>query len=227
MIKYVIFDLDGTLLDTSEMWLELGARYIGSLGKTPEEGLSQRLNELSLPEGARYLKERYALPCSPEEISRQLTQMTERFYNEEANFKKGAPELLKELHSRGVRMSIATAGDCKLGMSALTRLGAEDFFAGAAGCSEYGAKTSPEVFFAAARLIGADPAKTLVIEDSLHAVLTARRAGFFTAAVRDIGEPNQDKLRSSAHLYAETLEYFANNITGVLALKTIDNSINL
>ena len=218
MIKFVIFDLDGTLLDTSEMWLELGARYISSLGMIPEEGLSQRLNELSLPEGARYLKEQYALPCSPEEITRQLTQMTERFYREEATLKDGAFRLLTELHSRGVRMSIATAGDCKLGMAALTRLGAADFFAGAADCGEHGAKTSPGVFFAAAELIGADPTKTLVIEDSLHAVLTAKRAGFFTAAVRDISEPEQDKLKASAHLYAETLEFFANNITKLTAL---------
>ena len=216
MIKYAIFDLDGTLLDSSEMWMDLGARYLSLLGKTPEEGLSERLSLLSLPESAEYLRGTYKIPRSSEEIIHQITKMTERFYLEEVKLKKGALELLRVLRAHSVKMSIATAGDCTLGMAALKRLGAADCFAGAVGCNEFGPKTSPEVFLAAAELIGAVPSETAVFEDSLHAVLTAKKAGFFTAAVWDIGEKNQRELKNFANAYAESLEIFANNISDLL-----------
>ena len=218
MIKSAIFDLDGTILDSSAMWLNLGARYVSLLGKTPEEDLSDRLSEMSMLEGARYLHKTYNIPYSSEEILRHLTRMTEEYYQEQAAFKQGATKLLSALHSRCIRMSIATAGDSALAMSTLSKLGVADFFAGAVSCNEFGAKTSPEVFLAAADLIYAIPEETIVFEDSLRAVQTAKKAGFFTAAVKDISEKNQEDLKRCADVYAESLEEFSKRITELLAM---------
>lgn len=216
MIKCVIFDLDGVLLDSSEMWRTLGARYLGLIGKTPEDGLSEKLYEMSLPESARYLRENYSLPYSVEEILRQLARMTEQFYKEQVALKDGAPGLLAQLRTRCVKMSIATAGDAALAMSALTRLGVADFFSGAVSCTEYGAKTSPEVFLAAADLVYAVPEEAVVFEDSLHAVRSAKKAGFRTAAVCDIGESNQKELEKTADFYAMTLDELTNDLNRIL-----------
>ena len=217
MIKCAIFDLDGTLLDSSEMWRTLGTRYLGLIGAVPEDGLSERLLELSLPESARYLRENYKLPYSAEEILRQLTRMTEQFYREQVRFKDGASRLLAQLRMRCIRMSIATAGDAALGMAALTRLGVADFFSGAVSCTEYGAKTSPEVFLAAAELMYAVPEETVVFEDALHAVRTAKKAGVRTAAVCDSGESNQKDLEKLADFYAESLNVYADDPGKILA----------
>lgn len=206
MFKNAIFDLDGTLLDSSEMWLTLGVRYLESVGAVPEEGLSAKLSEMSLPESACFLRETYRLPYSAEEIVRQFSEMTEQFYKEQVTFKDGALRLLTALRSRCVKMSIATAGDPALGMAALRRLGADEFFSGAVSCTEYGAKTSHEVFLAAAELIHAVPEETVVFEDSLHAVRSAKKAGFRTAAVCDISESSQDELKKTADYYARTLD---------------------
>lgn len=206
MIKYAIFDLDGTLLDSSEMWQTLGARYLELAGVVPEEGLAEKLAEMSLPESARYLRATYRLSYSAEEIVRRFSRMTEQFYKEQVTLKDGALRLLNELKSRCVKMSIATAGDAALGMAALRRLGAAEFFSGAVSCTEYGAKTSPEVFLAAAELIHAVPYETVVFEDSLHAVRSAKKAGFITAAVYDISESCQDELKKIADHYARTLD---------------------
>lgn len=219
MIKFAIFDLDGTLLDSSEMWRTLGARYLTALGKTPEDGLTEEMKELSLPEGARYLHERYGLSYSPEEIVRHLTRMIEQFYTSEVRLKDDAAKLLATLRAHCVHMSVATAGDERLGMGALARLGVGDFFAGSVSCSNYGSKTSPDVFLAAADLIHALPEETIVFEDSLFAVKTAKRAGFVTAAVKDISEHNQTELKRVSDFYAEQLGDFADNIKDILNLK--------
>lgn len=217
MMRCAIFDLDGTLLDSSDMWRTLGQRYLGMVGVSPAEGLTEALYEMSLSDSARYLRETYSLPYSSEEIVRQFSRMTEQFYREQVTFKEGAPRLLAMLRSRCVRMSVATAGDAALGMAALTRLGVADFFAGAVSCTEYGAKTSPEVYYAAADLMCAVPQETVVFEDSLYAVRSANKGGFRTAAVFDIGEASQKELEKSADFYAETLDIFADDLGRILA----------
>lgn len=216
MIKYAIFDLDGTIFDSTEMWRTLGLQYLTMLGKTPAPDLADRLSALSVPEGAVLLHDEYGLGYSTEEIVRHITRMTEKFYLEQVSLKDGAPKLLAALRAHCVRMSIATAGDTNLALSALDRLGIAEFFSGAVSCSDYGAKTSPEVFFAAADLIYAVPEETIIFEDSLHAVQTAKKAGFTAAAVYDQGEKNQDALKKTADFYALSLAEFAENITELL-----------
>lgn len=221
MIKYAIFDLDGTLLDSSPMWQTLGARYLEFVGKTPREGIAEEMSEMTLPESARYLRRTYGIPYSSEEIMRHITRMIEKYYTEEVRLKDGVPKLLAALHSYCVHMCVATASDERLGMKALTRLGVGDFFAGAVSCSDYGAKTSPDVFLAAADLFYALPEETMVFEDSLHAVKTAKSAGFAAAAVKDISESNQAALKNTADFYAENLGDFADNIKELLKFKVI------
>ncbi len=217
MIRYAIFDLDGTLLDSSYMWQNLGTRYLNLLGIEPTNDLAESLCVMTMPESANYLRDKYSIPYSADEILRQFARMTEEFYKEQVGFRTGAPRLLAQLRARCIKMSIATAGDANLGMTALSRLGVSNFFTGAVSCSEYGAKTSSEVFLAAAELIYAVPEETIVFEDSLHAIRSAKKAGFRTAAVRDISERNQDELKRIADFYAEVPGEFADMLPDILA----------
>lgn len=216
MIKFAIFDLDGTILDSSIMWTTLGRRYLEIIGRHPDANLSEILSRMTLPESAQYMRQKFDIPYSSEEITRHLTRMTERFYLQQVNLKDGAPKLLSELRAHCVYMSIATAGDVSLSTTALQRLGVAEFFSGAVSCTDYGAKTSPEVFLAAADLIYAIPKETLVFEDSLYAVQTAKKAGFKTAAVYDSSESNQAELKECADFYARSLNEYAENISELL-----------
>ena len=95
-IKGVIFDVDGVLLDSLEIWTDLGARYLISIGKSPEEGLADILFSMSMEQGAEYLKENYGIDRSEEDIVTGLRNMLRDFYYYEVQAKPGADQLLRK-----------------------------------------------------------------------------------------------------------------------------------
>lgn len=205
VIGAAIFDLDGTVLDSSGVWDGLAERFLRGRGISPEQGLSDLLGSMTMQEGCRYLKAAYSLPDSPEQIQQSLLAIIEGFYRNECRLKPGAAQLLAELRGLGIPFAAATAGDKALSAAALERLGILDMFAGILTCDEYGGKDRPEIFLAAAGLLGAVPEETAVFEDSFHAVMSAKSAGFVTAAVKDCSEPRQEQLRAAADYYKEDL----------------------
>ena len=208
-IKAAVFDLDGTLFDSTAAWKGLGERYLTSRGITPAPGLDEKLRCMTLPDGSEYLKARYSLPDSPAQIQADILCGIERFYLRECRLRPGAFGLVRLLHSRGIGISAATAGDKRLACAALDRLGILGCFEDVFTCEKYGSKHEPGIFLAAARAAGGDPADTAVFEDSLHCILTAKNAGFLTAAVADPGEPEQSALKAAADYYRLSMEdYF-------------------
>ena len=84
-IKGVIFDVDGTLLDTMHVWTDSGATYLASLGIEAEPNLGDKLFAMTVQMGAVYLKERYGLSQSVDEIRRGINGVVENYYFEEAD----------------------------------------------------------------------------------------------------------------------------------------------
>lgn len=206
MIKAAIFDLDGTLLDSTTMWENLGERFLQSRDIVPEEDLRDKIWDLSLPESAAFFKREYALSMSEEEIIARLNELSESVYTSEAPLKSGVKRLLGSLQMLDIKTALATAADKNLASAALARTGISEHFSGIFSCSEHGAKTSPDIFLKAAELLGTNPQETVVFEDSLTAVQTAKAAGFITAAVFDKSEKNPDLLRDTADFYGENLD---------------------
>ena len=206
MIKAAIFDLDGTLLDSTNIWENLGERFLQSRDIVPEEDLRDKIWDLSLPESAAFFKREYALSMSEEEIIARLNELSESVYTSEAPLKSGVKRLLGSLQMLDIKTALATAADKNLASAALARTGISEHFSGIFSCSEHGAKTSPDIFLKAAELLGTNPQETVVFEDSLTAVQTAKAAGFITAAVFDKSEKNPDLLHDSADFYGENLD---------------------
>ena len=102
-------------------------------------------------------------------------------------------------------ISAATAGDERLARAALERLGVLGYFSALLTCEGYGGKDKPDIFLNAAAAAGGIPENTAVFEDSLHALLTAKQAGFLAVGVYDPGEPQQEKLKASADYYFRNL----------------------
>lgn len=186
MIKGVIFDVDGVLLNSMPIWENLGELYLRSLGVEAEKDLGEILFTMSLEEGADYLISQYGLNKTPEEIVEGLNREVRDFYAERVPLKEGVREFLYEFNEKKIPMVIATSGDRKNTEAALRRLKVLNYFQGIFTCSEIGSgKNQPDIYLAAALQMDADPAETWVFEDAYHAIRTAKSVGFKTAAVYD------------------------------------------
>ena len=207
MTKAAVFDLDGVLLDSMGIWNDLGARYLRSLGVTPEEGLNEILFSMSMEQGAEYLHTHYALPQSAAEVGTGIADMLRDFYFYEVPAKDGAAALLAALTARGVKLAAATSSPREHVTRALERLGLLGYFTRLFTTAEVGvSKHKPTIYLLAAEALHAAPAETLVFEDSLYALKTAKAAGFYTIGVYDAdGETDQAGLQRAADLYVRDL----------------------
>lgn len=186
MIKGVIFDVDGVLLNSMPIWENLGELYLRSLGVEAEKDLGEILFTMSLEEGADYLISQYGLNKTPEEIVEGLNREVRDFYAERVPLKEGVREFLYEFNEKKIPMVIATSGDRKNTEAALRRLKVLNYFQGIFTCSEIGSgKNQPDIYLAAALQLDTEPAETWVFEDAYHAIRTAKSVGFKTAAVYD------------------------------------------
>lgn len=210
MIRGIIFDIDGVLLDSLEIWKDLGARYLKSIGVWPEDGLNRILFPMSMEEGADHLKKHYRLNESITDILNGISKMLEAFYFEEVLPKPGAKELLEYMKTKGIRMTAATSSPRLYVEKALERNGMLDHLEGIFSDSEIKTdKHSPDIYLAASGFIKTDPGETLVFEDSLYALKTAKAAGFVTVGVYDAnGEPDQEGLKKTGDDYITDMNEF-------------------
>ena len=210
MIRGVIFDIDGVLLDSLGIWDDLGARYLLSIGVRPEEGLNEILFSMSMEQGSAYLNEHYHLQKTDEEVSSGISKMLEKFYFDEVLLKPGAKELLEFFKTKGIKITAATSSPRIHVEKALERNGMLCFIEKLFTNTEVGAsKHSPEIYNRAAEYMGTKPNETLVFEDSLYALKTAKNAGFVTAGVYDIkGETDQEGVKNTGDVYAKELNDF-------------------
>lgn len=212
MIKGAIFDVDGTLLDSMHIWDTIGEDYLRSLGYEPEERLNEKFKRLSLQQAAEYYRSAYGVPLSVQEICDDVNRWIDAFYRNEAQLKPGAAGFIQRLAGMGVKLCIATATDEYLVEAALERCGILRYFSGLYTCTGVGSgKDEPYIYRAALDHLGTLKQETLVFEDALYALKTAKDDGFAAAAVYDCHEREQQKLQTLADYYISdysNCEYF-------------------
>lgn len=186
MIEGVIFDMDGTLLDSMYFWAQVGTAYLQTLGILSEEDLAKQLLVRSREDGAAYLKRQYHLTQSVSEIMEGMHRVVHEFYEKAAQLKPGVLPFLERLKEKGIPMAVATSTGRSDAESALKRLGVAPYLSFLLTSEEVGVgKTSPEIYFCAAERLGSAPENTWVFEDVPHAAATARGAGFPVVGVYD------------------------------------------
>ena len=207
MIQGVIFDLDGTLFDSMFIWDTVGEVYLRSIGKEPEADLQKTLKPMSLLQSAQYIREKYHIPLSVEEIMDGVNRTVEGFYFHTVEPKPGVIAFLEELHRRNIKMCIATATDRYQVEAALQRCKMRYFFSEIFTCTEVGSgKDRLDIFRKAMEHLQTDRSTTAVVEDAYHAVYTAKQDGFYVVGVHDSHESRQQELLHLADVYLS--DYF-------------------
>ncbi len=207
MIKGIIFDIDGVLLDSMLIWNDLGARYLRSIGVIPEAGLNEILFSMSMEQGADYLKEHYKLKESTDIILNGIQDMLKDFYFTEVKVKPGADELMKYLNDNHFRMTAATSSPRTHVEKALSRNGLLHYIEVIYTTGEIGiSKHSSAIYDMAAAYMNLKPEEILVFEDSLYALKTAKSAGYKTVGVYDKnGETDQEGMKESSDIYVKNI----------------------
>ena len=210
-VDAVIFDMDGTLLNTLWAWKNSTSNFLRSRGIEPPENIDAEMAALSLLEGAREIKKRYGFKESPEELLEEVLATVRKFYEEDAMPKPGVPGVLQALKKQGIKICVATASAREFAEAAFKRTGLMEYIDFIITCDEVGVgKQNPLVYETALKKLGTDRKRTLVVEDALHALQTAKKAGFPTAGVYEVNfAADQSALQSDATYYVPSFQTVA------------------
>ena len=209
-IKAVIFDLDGTILDSMPYWQGLAGKYLRGMGIEPDGNLDESLKTFTFKQSAEYFRKHFGVDIPSDKMVDDMNKLIGDHYKYDIPLKRGARELFDRLRARGIKMCVATAAEKTHAMIALSRLGVLDYFSAVLVCSELDCnKTEPTVYRAALSHLGTKREETAVVEDTLYALMTAKNDGFYTVAVYDASERDQRSMMAEADAYISELSEFA------------------
>ncbi len=184
--KAVIFDLDGTLVDSMWMWKSIDVEYLGRYGYDCPEDLQKEIEGMSFSETAMYFKERFRLPDTLEEIKQAWTDMSMEKYRTQVPLKPGAKDFLDYMARRGVKAGIATSNGKAMVDAVLEALKIRPYFqVVATACEVAAGKPAPDIYLNVAGRLGVEPEECLVFEDVPAGIQAGKSAGMTVCAVED------------------------------------------
>lgn len=188
-IRAAIFDLDGTLIDSMEIWREVDETFFARRGMPVPAGYQEEIAHLGFRECARFTIARYLPQEREADVIEEWRGLSLSRYNapDAARFfKPGAVGLVRVLRAAGLKLCVATASSAEFYLPVLRAGGIEGAFDAFTTVDEVGKnKSFPDVFLRSAQKLGVPPAACVVFEDNPTALRAAKGAGMYTAAVRD------------------------------------------
>lgn len=208
-LQSAIFDMDGTLLDSMPTWRELGPTFLKEAGITATPEQDRMLHTLADCDVIPYLREVCGLPWSQQEIIDQIIQRMETFYSSQVRPKPGLEKFLSILKMEGVWMYVATATHRRLTEKALKTAGIDHYFRGIVTSADAGnhKSESADIYEMAMRRLQSNKRDTVIFEDSLTAIRTAKATGFRVAGVYNpAAEADQAAIQAEADYYLRSFE---------------------
>lgn len=206
--KAVLFDLDGTLVDSMWMWKDIDMEYLGKYGITLPPELQEYIEGMSFSEVSAYFKETFKIKESLEEIKSEWVSMAKYKYTHEVPLKPGALRFLKHLKEQGIPMGIATSNSRDLLDAVLESLEIAPYFDCCMTSCEAGAgKPAPDIYLKVAELLKTEPKDCLIFEDTPAGILAGNRAGIPVCAMADENSAGRkEQILQMADYYAETFD---------------------
>ncbi len=211
-IEAVLFDLDGSLVDSMWIWRDIDIAYLQKFKISMPEGLQTAIEGMSFSETAAYFKETFLIPDPVDQIKEEWTRMAWDKYASQVPLKKGADAFIAYCVSKKIRLGIATSNSRALVENVLKAHGLLEYFDGiVTACDVSTGKPAPDVYLEAARRCHTAPEKCLVFEDIVPGILAGKAAGMKVCAVADEYSAHQSREKR------ELADYYIEDYTAILA----------
>ncbi len=210
-IQGVIFDLDGTLVDSMWIWKQIDIDYLEKRGLNLPLNLQKEIEGMSFTETAYYFKERFSLIDTIDEIKEEWLGMAEDFYATRITLKKGVIPFLNYLKENNIKIGIGTSNARELAEAVLRNHNILHYFDSIrTSCEVEKGKPHPDVFLKVAEDLQVIPKQCVVFEDTYAGVLAGKRAGMQVVAIADEHSfPYKQEICSLADKYIEDYEAIA------------------
>jgi HAD superfamily hydrolase (TIGR01509 family) len=205
VIAAVVFDLDGVLLDSEQVWDEAREQLAAERGGRWHPQAQRDMMGMSSPEWSRYMHETVGLPEPPEQINREVVERLTAIYRDHLPALPGAREAVERLAARWP-LGLASSSNRELIDLALELLGVEHLFAASVSSEEVArGKPAPDVYLEAARRLKVEPAEAAAVEDSHNGILAAKVAGMRVVAIPNLHFPPDGATLAQADVVLDSL----------------------
>lgn len=208
----VIFDMDGTLIDSMWVWSKIDGVFLAKYGYEVPSDLHHAIEGMSFSQTAQYFKERFLIEDSVEHIQGEWNRMAFEMYVKEVPLKPGVENFVKGARKKGLKLAIATSNSRRLADAVLKAHNIDACFNTIVTDDEVcQGKPEPDVYLTAARIVDVNPDKCLVFEDLCMGIMAGKRAGMEVCAVRDAFSDYQwDEKIKMADYHIETYDGILN-----------------
>lgn len=189
-IKAVIFDMDGSLVDSMWIWKQIDIEYLSKYGYDVSDesihNFQSNIEGMSFAETAAWVSEHYNIPRTKEEMMDDWNRMAWEKYEKEVFLKPGAYDFLQECKKRKILLGIATSNSRELVENVINARGITDIFQVIkTGSDGLPGKPAPDVYIQVAKELGVVPSECLVFEDIPKGIMSGKSAGMRVCAVED------------------------------------------
>jgi HAD superfamily hydrolase (TIGR01509 family) len=209
VIEAVVFDLDGVVVDSEQLWDEARRRLVAEWGGRWDDRATLDMMGMSSPEWSRYLHERLGLSQTREEISAAVVERLEGLYRERLPLIPGAVDAVKRSAERWP-LAVASSSNRPLIDLVLELAGLSEYFDATVSSEEVErGKPAPDVYLEAAQRLGRPPERCAAIEDSENGIRSANGAGMRVVAVPNRAFPPSPKTLRLAAVVLSSIEELA------------------
>ena len=212
-IEAVLFDLDGTLVDSMWMWRDIDIEYLARFGIEMPVNLQEEIAGISVTQTAVYFQKTFGITDSIEKIISDWDAMARRKYREEVPLKPGTMAFLNYLKEKNIQCAIATSNSRTLTEEVLQSHKIRSFFKEIiTGEDIHKGKPDPDVYLECAKRLHVLPENCLVFEDIPYGILAGKRAGMKVCAIEeDYAKEDVDQVRALADYYICSYEDILND----------------
>jgi HAD superfamily hydrolase (TIGR01509 family) len=206
VIDAVVFDLDGVIIDSEQLWDEVREAYARERGGRWSERAQADMMGMSSTEWSRYMHDVVGVPEPPEEINRQVVRRMLARYSEQLPLIDGAVDAVKRIAAQWP-LGLASSSNRRLIDHVLELAGLAPYFAVTVSSEEVErGKPAPDVYLEAARRLGVEPSHSVAIEDSASGIRSAHAAGMHVIAIPNRAFPPPAEVLELASVVLDSIK---------------------